>query len=94
MVCVDDNTGQPYYNNQGYAGTGTGGNNPKYAKPGGVGPLPQGEYQFTGNWHNSSHTGQNTMNLRPKDPNHNSCTGRSELNWSEQRGWGETGGGC
>ena len=74
-VCVDDRTGDTYYREQGYAGTGTGRNNPDAQDQVSVGPIPRGTYRLVGDWHNSRNTGKNTMVLRPADPNQNPCAG-------------------
>ncbi|HEX3156202.1 MAG TPA: RHS repeat-associated core domain-containing protein [Candidatus Angelobacter sp.] len=80
MVCVDDSTGNTYYTGQGYAGTNSGGNNgrnnPNAQGQNDVGPLPRGDYQLTGDWHNSPNTGRNTMNLSPLPGNDCFQTGR------------------
>jgi hypothetical protein len=69
MTCRDDQTGDIYYREQGYAGTGQGRNNPDAQGQTSVGPLPRGEWQMTGDWYYSTNTGQNTMVVSPLDGN-------------------------
>lgn len=65
MVCVNDQTGQEYYREQGYAGRGSGRNNPAAQGQVGIGPLPRGEWETRGNWYDSPNTGRNTIRLSP-----------------------------
>ncbi len=68
--------GQPYYNEQGYAGTGNGRNNPNAQAQQSVGPLPRGQWQVNGPWRNSPNTGRNTITLTPLSGNECLSSGR------------------
>lgn len=58
--------GEPYYDEPGYSGNGWGENNPDAQDEPGVGPIPQGGWQMTGNWYNKKPgPGRNIMNLNP-----------------------------
>jgi len=64
MVCWDDSTGEQYYNESGYSGTGEGRNNPAAQHKVDVGPIPQGGWWW-GSPYYSPRTGQNTIRLTP-----------------------------
>jgi RHS repeat-associated protein len=76
MTCTDDSTGQTYYSESGYAGTGTGRNNPNAQGQQSVGPLPQGPWRVTDHWYNSPNSGRNTIRLTPLPGNQCASTGR------------------
>jgi len=71
MVCIDDQTGQQYYNGQGYSGTKDGRNNPDAQDEENIGVIPEGSWQLEGNWYNDPSRvghkglGRNVMRLRP-----------------------------
>ena len=68
MTCVNDQTGQQYYDETGYSGTGEGRNNPAMQDVQDVGPIPQGEWQW-GSPYDSPNTGPNTIPLTPLSGN-------------------------
>jgi RHS repeat-associated protein len=75
MTCVNDQTGEIYYDQIGYSGAGSGRNNPDMQNVTNVGPIPQGTWDV-GDPYNSPNTGQNTITLRPRFPNECLLTGR------------------
>ena len=68
MTCVNDQTGQQYYNETGYSGTGEGRNNPAMQGVPNVGPIPQGTWLW-GTPYNSPNAGPNTIMLVPLPDN-------------------------
>jgi hypothetical protein len=64
MVCVDDQTGQEYYNETRYSGSGRGLNNPDLQGVPNVGRIPQGSWEW-GDRYNSPNTGANTFMMSP-----------------------------
>jgi hypothetical protein len=76
MICIDEKTGQTYYDEKGYAGKGLGTNNPNAQGQKSVGPLPRGDWTMTGDWYDSPNTGRNTIMLKPQPGNECSSTGR------------------
>jgi len=75
MRCVNDQTGQQYYNETGYSGTGQGRNNPNMQDIPNTGPIPQGSWRW-GNPYNSPNTGANTIPMTPLPGNQCSNTPR------------------
>jgi RHS repeat-associated protein len=69
MICVNDQTGQQYYNEIGYAGTGRGWNNPDMQGVPFIGPIPRGKWKVEGNPYKSPITGRNTIRLTPLQDN-------------------------
>jgi hypothetical protein len=76
MTCTNDQTGEVYYDREGYAGTGTGRNNPEAQDQRNVGPIPRGEWVVDGELYNSPNTGRNTARLTPLPGNECEETGR------------------
>lgn len=68
MTCVNDQTGQEYYNEHGYSGTGQGRNNPDMQDVPNTGPIPRGSWE-AGSPYNSPNTGPNTIPLTPLQDN-------------------------
>ena len=68
MICVDDQTGYEYYNEEGYSGRGRGRNNPDMQGVPNEGPIPRGKWRW-GRRYNSPNTGRNTIELIPLDNN-------------------------
>jgi RHS repeat-associated protein len=68
MTCVNDQTGQIYYNETGYSGTGAGRNNPDMQDIPNTGPIPRGSWQM-GSPYDSPNTGRNTITLTPLQGN-------------------------
>jgi len=75
MTCVNDQTGNPYYSQPNYSGTGPGRNNPDMQDVPNVGPIPQGPWQV-GPPYNSPNTGPSTIPLTPLPGNQCSDTPR------------------
>lgn len=67
MVCVNA-SGEAYYDQTGYSGTGAGRNNPGMQGVPNVGPIPAGSWTV-GRTYNSGNTGPNTMTLAPQPGN-------------------------
>jgi hypothetical protein len=65
MTCVNDQTGQQYYNETGYSGTGDGRNNPDKQGEANVGPIPQGQWMAGIPYDNPGVTGPDTIRLVP-----------------------------
>jgi len=63
-VCQNDDTGNVYYHEKGYSGTGAGRDNSSAQGQQSKGPIPRGEWQ-AGNPYNSPNTGPNTIPLIP-----------------------------
>ena len=76
MVCVNDETGEEYYRESGYAGRGEGRNNPNAQGIEFAGPIPRGRWLFDGDWFNSGITGRNTARLVPLEGNECEDTNR------------------
>jgi len=85
MVCVNDETGQEYYNETGYSGNGEGLNNPNQQGVTNQGPITQGQWEW-GETYNSNNTGRNTITLIPLEGN--SC-GETERNCDSFRAHGD-----
>ena len=69
---------RPYYQAQGYSGTGAGRNNPFTQDEESVGPVPRGPWRMTGDWHNKMpHPGKNVMDIYPLPGNDCDGTGRN-----------------
>jgi len=84
MICINDQTGQQYYNETGYSGTGEGRNNPAMQDVPNVGPIPRGPW-LVGTPYNSPNTGPNTIPLAPLPDNE--CFG-TQRDCSSFRGHG------
>jgi len=65
ITCINDQTGQQYYNGTGYSGTGEGRNNPSMQGVPDVGPIPQGVWITGIPYDNPGGTGPNTIPLIP-----------------------------
>ena len=59
----------PFYNEQGYSGTGAGRNNPAFQDTPGLGPIPRGGWKYVGKPYKHPRTGRNTMRLTPLPDN-------------------------
>jgi hypothetical protein len=69
MICWNDQTGQQYYDETGYSGTGQGRNNPDIQDVPYVGPIPRGLWYWGTPFNQPGGMGQNVIPLIPAPEN-------------------------